>query len=177
MFFSEDIDQTAESISDYINFTLSSNSTHKEFYTNTKHRPWVKPELKELFKQKSDAVRLNNRHQTKQIQQLIDAEITKAKAEYKEKMLAHMSSNMKKAWHGIKNMSGLAKPKDSNYDLMSDEEQTTLANSLNTFYTRFNCYTPLMLPLFLILPLMLTQHLQLLMMMLTPHLLPVNHHR
>ena len=142
MFYSEDIDQTAESISDYINFTLSSNSTHKEFYTNTKHRPWVKPELKELFKQKSDAVRLNNRYQTKQIQQLIDAEITKAKAEYKQKMLAHMSSNMKKAWHGIKNMSGLAKPKDSNYDLMSDEEQTTLANSLNTFYTRFNSYTP-----------------------------------
>ena len=57
-------------------------------------------------------------------------------------MLAHMSSNMKKAWQGIKNMSGLAKPKDSNYDLMSDEEQTTLANSLNTFYTRFNSYTP-----------------------------------
>ena len=25
---------------------------------------------------------------------------------------------------------------------MSDEEQTTLANSLNTFYTRFNSYTP-----------------------------------
>ena len=57
-------------------------------------------------------------------------------------MLAHMSSNMKKAWRGIKNMSGLAKPKDSNYYLMSDEEQTTLANSLNTFYTRFNNYTP-----------------------------------
>ena len=54
-----------------------------------------------------------------------------------------MSSNMKKAWHGIKNMSGLAKPKDSNFDLMSDEEQTTLANSLNTFYTRFNSYTAL----------------------------------
>ena len=72
-FFSKDIDQTAESISDYIHFTLSSNSTYKEFYTNTKHRPWVKPELKELFKQKSEAVRSNNRHQTKQIQQLIDA--------------------------------------------------------------------------------------------------------
>ena len=85
MFFSEDIDQTAESISDYINFTLS-NSTNEEFFTNTKHRQWVKPELRELFKLKSKAVRSNNRHQTKQIQPLIDAEITKAKAEYKEKI-------------------------------------------------------------------------------------------
>ena len=52
---------------------------------------------------KSEAVRLNNRHQTKQIQQLIDAEITKAKAEYQEEILAHMSSNIKTAWQGIKN--------------------------------------------------------------------------
>ena len=68
--------------------------------------------------------------------------MTKVKAKYKEKMFAYMSSNMRKAWQGIKNMSGQAKPKDSNYDLMSNEEQTTLANSLNTFYTRFNNYTP-----------------------------------
>ena len=39
-----------------------------------------------LFKQKSNAIRSNNRDQTEQIQQLIDAETTKAKAEYKEKM-------------------------------------------------------------------------------------------
>lgn len=39
-------------------------------------------------------------------------------------------------------MSGLTKRKDSNYNLMSEREQTTLANSLNTFYTRFNTYTP-----------------------------------
>ena len=35
-------------------------------------------------------------------------------------------------------MSGLQKPTSNNYNLMSKHEQTTLANELNTFYTRFN---------------------------------------
>ena len=39
-------------------------------------------------------------------------------------------------------MSGLAKLKNSYYDPISEEEQTSLANSMNTFYTRFYSYTP-----------------------------------
>ena len=35
-------------------------------------------------------------------------------------------------------MCGLQKPTSNNYNLMSKHEQTTLANELNTFYTRFN---------------------------------------
>ena len=142
MFFSDDLDHTAEAVTEYINFTLSSNSTCKEFYVNNKHRPWITPELKELFKKKSQAVNSKNKHQTKQIQQLINEKMNRAKTDYKTKMLSNMSSNIKKAWHGIKSMSGLTKRKDSNYNLMSEREQTTLANSLNTFYTRFNTYTP-----------------------------------
>ena len=48
----------------------------------------------------------------------------------------------KKAWNGLKNMSGLAKLKISYYDPISEEEQTTLTNFINTFYTRSYSYTP-----------------------------------
>ena len=97
MFFSDDLDHTAEAVTEYINFTLSSNSTCKEFYVNNKHRPWITPELKELFKKKSQAVNSKNKHQTKQIQQLINEKINRAKTDYKTKMLSNMSSNIKKA--------------------------------------------------------------------------------
>ena len=39
-------------------------------------------------------------------------------------------------------MSGLAKLKISYYDPISEEEQTTLTNFINTFYTRSYSYTP-----------------------------------
>jgi hypothetical protein len=142
MFITDDIDHTVEAVTDYINFTLSSNSTCKEFYTNNNHRPWVTSELKLLFNDESQALKSKNRYKAKQIQKLINQKIAKAKAKYKDKMLSNMSSNIKKAWHGIKSMSGLPKPKDSNHTLMTEQEQTTLASSLNTFYTRFNSYTP-----------------------------------
>ena len=58
MFFSDDLDHTAEAITEFINFTLSSNSTCKEFYFNKKHRPWITPELKELLKEKKPGVEL-----------------------------------------------------------------------------------------------------------------------
>ena len=39
-------------------------------------------------------------------------------------------------------MSGLAKLKNSYYNSISEEEQTTLTNSISTFYTRSYSYTP-----------------------------------
>ena len=39
-------------------------------------------------------------------------------------------------------MSGLAKLKKSYYYPISEEEQPTLTNSMNAFYTRFYSYTP-----------------------------------
>ena len=38
-------------------------------------------------------------------------------------------------------MSSVAKKQTTTYDLMSKHEQKTLANSLNSFYTRVNAYS------------------------------------
>ena len=136
---SENIHKSVEAVTDYVNFTLASNTTCRDFYVNTKHRPWVTPELKALFNKKNQVIK--DKQKSKQIQKLINEKIAKAKADYKDKMLSCMSSNIRKAWQGIKSMSGLANKQTTNYDLMSKHEQTTLANSLNSFYTRFNSYT------------------------------------
>ena len=59
-----------------------------------------------LFKQKSNAIRSNNRDQTKQIQQLIDAETTKAKG---ENVSPHVKQHEKSlAWYKEHDWSGKA---------------------------------------------------------------------
>ena len=86
---------------------------------------------------------IKDKQKPKQIQKLSNEKIAKAKRGHKEKdkMLSCMSSNIRKAWQGIKCISGLANKQTTNYYLMQKHEQTTFANSLNSFYTRFNSYT------------------------------------
>ena len=49
---SEHINILVEAVTDYVNFTLVSNTACRDFYVNTKHQPWVTQELKELFNKK-----------------------------------------------------------------------------------------------------------------------------
>ena len=138
LFISDDISLTTETITDYINFTLTSNSSCEEFIINPNQRPWITSELKAKIKEKYDIRKCGDQTLRKEKQAEVNKLMSDAKLAYKNKMLAHMSSNMKRAWQGIKKMSGLQKPTSNNYNLMSKHEQTTLANELNTFYTRFN---------------------------------------
>ena len=50
LFISDDLCLTTETITDYINFTLTSNSRCEEFIINPNQRPWIKSELKAEIK-------------------------------------------------------------------------------------------------------------------------------
>ena len=54
LFISDDISLTTETITDYINFTLTSNSSCEEFIINPNQRPWITSELKAKIKEKYD---------------------------------------------------------------------------------------------------------------------------
>ena len=58
--FNDNLDEAADNITSYINFTLASNSSCNEFYVNTNQRPWVTPEIRILFKEKHRAVKSKN---------------------------------------------------------------------------------------------------------------------
>ena len=51
------LDQTVEATTNYINFVVASNCTTKQFYSNTKQRPWVTAETKQLLKAKHNAMK------------------------------------------------------------------------------------------------------------------------
>ena len=48
LFMNEDVDQTINTIIDYINYEVASNSTTKQYYINNNQRPWITAEIKGL---------------------------------------------------------------------------------------------------------------------------------
>ena len=48
LLLSENIDNSEEAVTAYVNFTLSSIDTCRDFYVNTKHLIWVTPETKQF---------------------------------------------------------------------------------------------------------------------------------
>ena len=75
-----------------------------EFYTNFNQRPLINSTIKSLMAIKQTA---RNKEKVKQIQAEIGRHIDEAKAAYKDKMMAKMSSDIRSAWKGIKNMAGM----------------------------------------------------------------------
>ena len=110
LFISDDISLTTETITDYINFTLTSNSSCEEFIINLNQRPWITSELKAKIKEKYDNRKCGDQTLRKEKQAEVNKLMSDAKLAYKNKMLAHMSSNMKRAWQGIKKMSACRNP-------------------------------------------------------------------
>ena len=133
----DDVNQTVSTISDYVNYVIASHTSVKEFYTNSNQRPWINSSIKSLMASKQKA---KTKEQAKQIQAEIRRHIDEAKAAYKDKMMAKMSSDIRSAWKGIKNMAGMGSNTGSNsgFDYLSDCEQTELANDLNKFFVRFD---------------------------------------
>ena len=90
------------------------------------------------MERKHHANQNQNKQKSKDIQNTIKKIIKEAKVKYKEKMLAEMSTNIKTAWRGIKNMSNLSKLSNSDFDLLDVTDQRKLADELNVSYTWFD---------------------------------------
>ena len=99
LFISDDLCLTTETITDYINFTLTSNSSCEEFVINSNQRPWITSELKAEIKEKYDNKKCGDQTYRKEKQAAVNKLMSDA---YKHKMPAHMSSKKKRAWQGIK---------------------------------------------------------------------------
>ena len=95
LFISDDMCLTTETITDYINFTLTSNSSCEEFIINPNQRPWITSELKAKIKEKYDNRKCGDQTLRKEKQAEVNKLMSDAKLAYKNKMLAHISSNMK----------------------------------------------------------------------------------
>ena len=134
---SDDLDETITTISDYITYTISTNSTTIEKYVSNNNQPWLTREIKQEIKNRYKAKTDNDRLKVKQTQREINQLITEAKQSYKSKKLDQMSTNMKEAWRGIKSMSNLNKNIPDIDTTVSKSDLPKLANNLNHFYLRF----------------------------------------
>ena len=130
------IDQSADVLSSYINFTIESNSASKEVWLNHNSKPWLTSEIKELIKQRWLA-KSQVDADYKAINKSVNELIATAKAAYKAKTLDRMTCNIKSAWDGIKSMSHLNKRPPDISTSVSHREIPQLANDLNNFYLRF----------------------------------------
>jgi hypothetical protein len=126
-----------ETITDYINFTVEEHSIIKTFTQRHYHKPWLTPDIHAMLKQKAAAYRAGT--DLKEINKNLKAAITTAKQKYKSSMLDSMSSNIKRAWNGIRTMSNL--DSKSNNNLLTNSESRSLGNDLNTFYCRYDTNT------------------------------------
>ena len=132
------IDESADILSNYINFTIETNSASKEVWLNHNNKPWLTKDIKNEIKQRWLAKsQVNDKDHYKAINKSVNDLIASAKAEYKAKTLDKMSSNIKSAWDGIKSMSHLNKRTAEISSTVSRKELPTLADDLNKFYLRF----------------------------------------
>ena len=81
----------------YINPVVASNSTTKQFYSNTNQCAWMTAKISSLLQEKQAAHKNNNKEKTKKIQNQIKNQIKDAKIQYNDKMLSKMSSNIKES--------------------------------------------------------------------------------
>ena len=137
IFITDDLEQSVEHITDYINHIISSSvqTITVKIYAN--NRPWLTPSIRKLITQKSQAALAGDPVRLKSLQQELKSEIRKAKVAYKDKKLSKMSSNMKEAWRGIKSMTHLNERPAEMSDNIDQPKQLTMASELNSFFCRF----------------------------------------
>lgn len=131
------IDEVTDTVSSYIAFCVDHVLESKEIkiYSNTK--PWITPELKKLLQERQAAFKEGDQPRVKQLQRRLEGKIRAEKRKYKEKL----EDNLKKCdsrqyWKNIATITGY---KQKSGALQADDEHT-LAEELNTFYTRFDMH-------------------------------------
>ena len=94
-----DIDAAVDTVSEYINFMVTTNSINKSFWANHNSKPWLTKEISEVIKWRYEAKKHGDSSLYKCAQKTIDKLILIAKQSYKDKILDAMSSDINRAWN------------------------------------------------------------------------------
>jgi len=92
-----DTDTAVDTVSEYINFTVATNSTTKSFRANHNSKPWLTKEISEAIKWRYEAKKHGDSSLYKCAQKTTNKLILTAKQSYKDKILNAMSSDIKVA--------------------------------------------------------------------------------
>ena len=131
----ESIETNADVISEYIKFCVDMNIPTKQVKCFANNKPWVKKELKELLNEKKAAISSKDQTKLKEVQSKLRQKIKESKEQYAKKIEDFFSSNdSKKAWQGMKTLTGMKKTSK----LPDVDDEYIFAEDLNKFYCRFD---------------------------------------
>lgn len=133
--FNGTLDERLSVITDYIKFCISNCIPTKTYKTFPNSRPWITPQIKQKLAEKHKIFQCKDWLSLKILDRQIKNDIIKEKLKYKEKIEHEFSTmNTKQAFKKIKILTG----QNGKQDHSTISNPTTFANSLNTFYSRFD---------------------------------------
>ena len=136
---SSDLDESVSVVTDYINWCVDKEIPKKTIKRYPNSKPWVSKAMKDLTLKKRDAYLNSKDSEGKDIQKEIKQQITRDRADYKDKTEAKFrEGNMRDAWEGLKKMSGQHKTKDNGGGPQDSKENDEFVSQLNDFYCRFD---------------------------------------
>ncbi|CAI5677546.1 unnamed protein product [Oreochromis niloticus] len=133
-----DLDELTDVVCSYISFCKDSVVPVREFKTFPNNKPWFSKDIKDLILKRKIAFNEGDVPTMRILRKEVRAAIKIAKMRHRNKIEAELSSNnLKRAWLGMKTMAGLQTKGKSNITLEEFTSDKHLADSLNSFYLRF----------------------------------------
>ena len=135
----DDTNEIADTINDYILFCQSLHIQSKEVRIYPNNKPWITSKLKDLFKAKTDAFVSQDQERLKTLKSDVSREILNAKQKYKEKLESNFHANKpKEAWQCMQTMTDYKRRRDEPFGSVDDPKK--VAEELNSFYCRFDTH-------------------------------------
>lgn len=135
-----DIDNIAETITEYIHFCVDTVVPKKMIIIYPNNKDYITPEIKHLMKRKKQAFWNNYLMELRSIQKVLRSELKRAREEHSKRVReAFLTNNHQKLWDMLKDMTNMK----SSMRELNMENDLNKANDLNIFYKRFdlNCET------------------------------------
>jgi hypothetical protein len=133
----DSLDSKTDTITDYISFCVDTCIPCKTITLYPNNKPWITKEMKAVLNEKKRAFCSGDRANLKAVQHKINTQMRKCKKQYVDKIEQQFSANdLRYAWSGVKTLIGASKKQ---HRIETDDSQA-FANTLNSFYARFDCH-------------------------------------
>ncbi|KAI2649485.1 RNA-directed DNA polymerase from mobile element jockey [Labeo rohita] len=155
--FQGTLDERVSTITDYIKFCIHTTIPTRTVKRYPNSKPWITPHIKYALKEKRAAFKKKDWVTLKILNRQIKNDIIRAKMQYKNKLEQEFSNmNTKQAFQKIKKLTG----QEQNHHHQSSPDPLYLANTLNSFFNRFDTHdhTPTCEELLRTLPIHEPQH-------------------
>lgn len=155
--FQGSLDEKVTLITDYINFCIHSTIPVKNVTKYPNSKPWITPHIKHSLKENQNAFKQKDWATLKILNRQTKNDIIKAKMQYRDRLEQEFRNvNTKQAFQKVKILTGQQTRQDS----LTKTDPLNFANSLNSFFNRFDTqdYTAACEELLKALPLEEPQH-------------------